>query len=125
MSFACPTAAHACFTEISVGRSFKEIASFPTAIAPELTRHTSIPLFLISQSTRTNFSILEKLILPVFSWVKDEEPILIGEAKMNMMYGLSDPPLINISVVKLPARKVFNAYLKNEKFDLSKEIGFL
>ena len=56
---------------------------------------------------------------------EDEEPILIGEAKMNMMYGLSNPPLMNISVVKLPAKKVFNAYLKNEKFDLSKEIGFL
>ena len=56
---------------------------------------------------------------------EDEEPILIGEAKMNMMYGLSNPPLMNISVVKLPAKKVFNAYLKNEKFVLSKEIGFL
>lgn len=56
---------------------------------------------------------------------EDEESILIGEAKMNMMYGLSNPPLMNISVVKLPARNVFNAYLKNEKFDLSKEIGFL
>ena len=44
---------------------------------------------------------------------------------MNMMYGLSNPPLKNIAVVKLPAKKVFNYYLNNEKFELSKEIGFL
>ena len=56
---------------------------------------------------------------------ENDQPILIGEAKMNMMYGLSNPPLKNIAVVKLPAKKVFNYYLNNEKFDLSKEIGFL
>lgn len=50
---------------------------------------------------------------------------LIGEAKMNMLHGLSNPPLINIAVVKLSARKVFNGYLNNEKFDISEEIGFL
>ena len=56
---------------------------------------------------------------------EDEQPILVGEAKMDMMHGLSNPPLINIAVIKLPAKKVFNYYLKNEKFVLSKEIGFL
>ena len=56
---------------------------------------------------------------------EDEISKLIGEAKMNMLHGLSDPPLINISVVKLSAKKVFNGYLNNEKFDISKEIGFL
>ena len=56
---------------------------------------------------------------------EEEESRLIGEAKMDMLYGLSDPPLVNISVVKLSARKVFDGYLSNDKFDLSEEIGFL
>lgn len=60
-----------------------------------------------------------------FMPTEDEQSSLIGEAKMNMLQGLSDPPLINISVVKLPARKVFEGYLNNEKFDISKELGFL
>ena len=56
---------------------------------------------------------------------ENDQPLLIGEVKMDMMYGLSNPPLKNIAVVKLPAKKVFNYYLNNEKFELSKEIGFL
>lgn len=60
-----------------------------------------------------------------FMPTEDEDSSLIGEAKMNMLHGLSDPPLINISVVQLSAKKVFNSYLKNEKFDIPQEIGFL
>ena len=60
-----------------------------------------------------------------FMPAEDEQSSLIGEAKMNMLHGLSNPPLINIAVVKLSARKVFKGYLSNEKFDISNEIGFL
>lgn len=60
-----------------------------------------------------------------FMPTENEDSRLIGEAKMNMLQGLSDPPLINIAVVQLSARKIFNGYLKNEKFDISEEIGFL
>lgn len=60
-----------------------------------------------------------------FMPTENEDSRLIGEAKMNMLQGLSEPPLINISVVQLSARKVFGGYLKNEKFDISEEIGFL
>ena len=56
---------------------------------------------------------------------EDGESKLIGEAKMDILHGLSDPPLINIAVVKLSARRVFNCYLKNEKFVISEELGFL
>ena len=56
---------------------------------------------------------------------ENEYSILIGEAKMDMLQGLSDPPLINISVVKLSARKVFEGYLNNQKFDISEELWFL
>ncbi len=56
---------------------------------------------------------------------EDEYPSLIGEAKMNMLNGLSKPPLINIAVVKLPAKKVFASYLNNAKFDISEELEFL
>ena len=56
---------------------------------------------------------------------EENNSCLIGEAKMDMLQGLSYPPLLNIAVVKLSAKKVFNGYLNNEKFDISKEIGFL
>jgi len=42
-----------------------------------------------------------------------------------MLQGLSNPPLINISVVKLSAKKVFAAYLSNDKFNISEELEFL
>lgn len=60
-----------------------------------------------------------------FMPTEEEQSSLIGEAKMNMLHGLSNPPLINIAVVKLSARKVFKGYLGNEKFNISNEIGFL
>ena len=56
---------------------------------------------------------------------EDKDSHLIGEARMNMLQGLSNPPLINISVVQLSAKKVFNSYLKNEKFDIANELEFL
>lgn len=60
-----------------------------------------------------------------FMPAEDNQSSLIGEAKMNILHGLSDPPLINIAVVKLSASKVFKSYLSNDKFDISKEIGFI
>ena len=45
---------------------------------------------------------------------------VIGEAKMNILEGLSCPPLINISVIKLSAKKVFKHYLRNEKINIQK-----
>ena len=40
---ACPMDAHACFTDNCEGRSFIPMVLRPTAIAPELTRITSLP----------------------------------------------------------------------------------
>lgn len=45
---------------------------------------------------------------------------LIGEAKMNILEGLSEPHLINISVMKLSAREIFKHYLMNEKLNIGK-----
>lgn len=56
---------------------------------------------------------------------ENEQSILLGEARLDMLHGLSNPPLINIAVVKLSARKVFNCYLNNEKLDIAKEMEFL
>lgn len=55
---------------------------------------------------------------------EEDKSVLIGEAKLNMLYGLSHPSLINIAVIKLSARKVLNGYLNNTKFDLTDEIEF-
>lgn len=60
-----------------------------------------------------------------FMPTENKQSILIGEVKMDILCGLSNPPLVNILVVKLSARKVFNNYLKNKKFDISKELKFL
>ena len=60
-----------------------------------------------------------------FMPTEDNQSSLVGEAKMDMLQGLSNPPLINISVVKLSAKKVFAAYLSNDKFNISEELEFL
>lgn len=60
-----------------------------------------------------------------FMPAEEDMSYMPGEARMNILEGISNPPLINIAVVKLSARKVFNAYLNNEKFDIGKEIEFL
>ena len=60
-----------------------------------------------------------------FMPTEDNQSSLVGEAKMDILQGLSNPPLINISVVKLSAKKVFAAYLHNDKFNISEELEFL
>ena len=60
-----------------------------------------------------------------FMPTEDNKSSLVGEAKMDMLQGLSNPPLINISVVKLSAKKVFEGYLSNDKFNISEELEFL
>lgn len=72
--------------------------------------------------TKHNFKHVKNAF---FMPTEEDYHILVGEAKMNMLQGLSSPPLVNIAVVKLAARKVFNGYLNNEKFDIATEIAFL
>ena len=48
----------------------------PTAIAPELTRITSLPRLWRSVSSRTSFSILIRSMEPVSACVRDEDPTL-------------------------------------------------
>lgn len=55
---------------------------------------------------------------------EEENSSLIGEAKMEILEGLSDPHLINISVVKLSARNVFKNYLMEEEFNIPKILNF-
>lgn len=50
---------------------------------------------------------------------------LIGEVKMGILEGLSNPPLTKISIVKLSARKMFKWYLNGQKLDISDELYFL
>ena len=56
---------------------------------------------------------------------EEDNSALIGEAKMEILEGLSRPSLINISVVKLSARKIFNYYLNGKKVDIGNEFKFL
>lgn len=56
---------------------------------------------------------------------EDESSVLIGEAKMGILEGLSHPNLINISVVKLSARKIYDCYLTGKKLDIGTEFEFL
>lgn len=60
-------------------------------------------------------------IANAFLMPTEEEGIeLVGEVKMNILEGLSFPPLINISVMKISAKKVFKYYLKNKKINIYK-----
>jgi len=69
--------AHACFTGSSVGLSQSPITALPTAIAPEETKTTSFPEFLISIRILTSFSIFKRSNLPVCSCISEDEPIFI------------------------------------------------
>jgi hypothetical protein len=60
--------AHACFTGSSVGLSQSPITALPTAIAPEETKTTSFPEFLISiRSLKMLISAVLQLILIQFT----------------------------------------------------------
>ncbi|MRH41576.1 LlaJI family restriction endonuclease [Aquibacillus halophilus] len=50
---------------------------------------------------------------------------LNGEAEMDMLKGLSDPPLSNILVVKLPASILYDYYLRGKKVNITEEYSFL
>ena len=71
-----PTEAAACFSAISFGRSTMPSLDMPALTAPEVTRITSLPIFLMSLSTIASRSILRKLIPPPL-WVSELEPILM------------------------------------------------
>ena len=50
---------------------------------------------------------------------------LIGKVKMDILKGLSKPPLKNILVLKVSASKIFKYYLNNQKLDIPDEFDFL
>lgn len=56
---------------------------------------------------------------------EDEKALLNGEVEMKMLRGLSQPPLSNILVVKLPAAHIYKYYLQGEKININKEYPFL
>lgn len=56
---------------------------------------------------------------------ESNEPMLIGEIEMEILKGLSNPPLQNILAVKIPAKKMYNWYLNNIKIDIHREFEFL
>ena len=56
---------------------------------------------------------------------EDENALLNGEVEMEILKGLSNPPLSNILVVKLPASKIYQYYLNGKKVDINKEYNFL
>lgn len=57
--------------------------------------------------------------------IEDENALLNGEVEMEMLKGLSQPPLSNILVVKLPATYIYKCYLHGKKIDIHKEYPFL
>ena len=56
---------------------------------------------------------------------EEENALLNGEVEMEILKGLSNPPLSNILVVKLPANNIYKYYLSNRKIDIHKEYSFL
>lgn len=50
---------------------------------------------------------------------------LIGKSKMDILEGLSNPPLEKILVFKISARKIFNNYLNNKKLNIQKVFHFV
>ena len=65
-------------------------------------------------------SVINAFLMPT----EKESSELIGEAKMEILEGLSDPPLVNILVVKLFARRIYQKYLSGKKLDINKEFEF-
>jgi len=56
---------------------------------------------------------------------EENKAVLNGEVEMSILQGLSNPPLQNILVVKLPATEMYQWYLNNTKVDIHKEYDFL
>lgn len=56
---------------------------------------------------------------------EEKNVLIIGEVEMGILKGLSNPPLSNILVVKLPASNIYQYYLSGKKVDIYKEYKFL
>lgn len=56
---------------------------------------------------------------------EEDNVLLNGEVEMGILSGLSNPPLSNILVVKLPASKIYQYYLSGKKVDIQQEYKFL
>lgn len=55
----------------------------------------------------------------------EEENILLnGKVEMGILSGLSNPPLSNILVIKLPASKIYKYYLSSRKLNIKEEYKF-
>ena len=65
-------------------------------------------------------SIINAFLMPT----EKESSELIGKTKMEILEGLSDPPLVDILVVKLFARTIYKFYLSGKKLDINKEFEF-
>lgn len=59
-------------------------------------------------------------ITNAFLMPSEDDGCLLGEVKMGILEGLSCPPLINIYVIRLSAKKIFRHYLRNEKINIQK-----
>lgn len=56
---------------------------------------------------------------------EENNVLLNGEVEMGILKGLSNPPLSNILVVKLPASNIYQYYLSGKKVNIYKEYKFL
>lgn len=66
-------------------------------------------------------SIQNAFLMPA----EDDNALLNGEVEMGILKGLSNPPLQNVLVVKLPASKMYHWYLTGNIIDIYKEFEFL
>lgn len=56
---------------------------------------------------------------------EENNVLLNGEVEMGILSGLSNPPLSNILVVKLPASKIYQYYLSGRRLNIKEEYKFL
>ena len=56
---------------------------------------------------------------------EEDNVLLNGEVEMGILSGLSNPPLSNILVVKLTARKIYQYYLSGKRLNIKEEYKFL
>ena len=65
--------------------------------------------------------IINSFLMPTES----DELIINGEVEMEILKDLSNPKLINILIIKLPANKIYQYYLDHEKVDIYNEFPTL
>ena len=56
---------------------------------------------------------------------EEDNALLNGEVEMGILSGLSNPPLCNILVVKLPTSKIYQYYLSGKRLNIKDEYKFL